>query len=720
MIFNQTSIGRCFFLITLICAFVGEISAASDLMEPDVRSSLERFERLSEDIKNESRNKRVKILFEDVLHVINEQVSGEGASCLLSHACRQEGGGETQENDEWIRKWNIDLKLAGVKTTLDYDHLHGGHFIPGFMSLSDYRFVMLFCTPACARRASDRSAGMFSEVQDISIKLRGGNSNFYIPIVLEGEPGSSIPALLNPMERYWYDARDKTAYYDVFFDILKYKLLQHLPRVDIDTLKSDFNHIKEGYIHGSHDEEIAEFYFLELRKRQREEAEARARQDVLRKRVRLLSTTTQDQESSSTDSSIDQVERLPHELRPFLTSSNDIEITTENVRRILSINQTTLSAFMHGIFVKNWMSSRGNTELLEILTRFTNIKKMKIQMKWVKENEENEFIECIERAVRFYPNLHELDISDCRLTNQTLLNILQNLSNSDCLKTLRVRRNYLSAGIIEEISVHYPSIVDLDIEKDEYPPLKNIVQWNAPSELYTLYHKAMTGYKAEYDQLMEMCKGNDSYVLSYGVLSALTKEGVEKALLLANTIDLDVLREKARKMDPEIQNNLGMVLYCLADFQEDSSIYMQEGYSWCRKAANVEFSEADISLSYYSVINEDIDAAIQHCERAGQKGNSSGFLKLGIALYPKKISETISPDERLEIGHKLWGYVEKAAELDNVDAQFWVAENCASVADVASGESARVIKEKMIRWYTKAAENGHERSREKLIELGLT
>ena len=61
-------------------------------------------------------------------------------------------------------------------------------------------------------------------------------------------PGSSIPALLNPMERYWYDARDKTAYYDVFFDILKYKLLQHLQRVDIDTLKSDFNHIKEGYM----------------------------------------------------------------------------------------------------------------------------------------------------------------------------------------------------------------------------------------------------------------------------------------------------------------------------------------------------------------------------------------------------------------------------------------------------------------------------------------
>ena len=79
--------------------------------------------------------------------------------------------------------------------------------------------------------------------------------------------------------------------------------------------------------------------------------------------------------------------------------------------------------------MKKWISTKGGRELLEILLKLSDIRRLKIEIDWKEEEKEEEIIEKIEISTSSYPKLELLDLSDCRLTDQQLLGILEGLQD---------------------------------------------------------------------------------------------------------------------------------------------------------------------------------------------------------------------------------------------------------------------------------------------------
>ena len=161
--------------------------------------------------------------------------------------------------------------------------------------------------------------------------------------------------------------------------------------------------------------------------------------------------------SDSVETRLDDISDIrKHMFKKFL------EITPENYEGLLQYSEmytTSFSSYDLGLFVKRWKSSLGTDSLLDLLLKFTNINKFKIEIVW--DNRDVDMSETISRSVQFFGNLGELTLSKCQLTDSGLEDILESLKNPDSLKILDIRENRLSESILPKIREYLMNLIDL-------------------------------------------------------------------------------------------------------------------------------------------------------------------------------------------------------------------------------------------------------------------
>ena len=407
----------------------------------------------------------------------------------------------------------------------------------------------------------------------------------------------------------------------------------------------------------------------------------------------------------------------------------NLEITPgnfEEIQRAAQSNPRVFETYEKGIYVKAWPSSKGGAALAALLKKFKNSKRLKIEISWEREKEEEEIIKAIGSAVGASSHLEELDLSNCRLTNQRLLGMLEGLHDSHKLKRLSIRENYFRAGIIELVKERLPNLKELDIETDEYPPLSEVTPWHGPSDLYQLYYKAFLGIREKYEELLGIQP--DPLVLSYRMLlayltngySQVNEETLPKVISLARDLPMDQLREMAVRGDPEAQNNLGFALI-IASGNHGNPELMKKAYRWFRKAASMSFIEAELGLSFCSEVRTDIEEAITHCKKAADNNHAGALLRLATTLYPRNVRMVVDiehgapmTDQGVQIMGAAFVAMRDAAIQGHVEAQFMFAE---CLERFEEGAHNVTVRRDRLEWYQRAATNGHVGARLKLEQL---
>jgi TPR repeat protein len=408
----------------------------------------------------------------------------------------------------------------------------------------------------------------------------------------------------------------------------------------------------------------------------------------------------------------------------------NIEITPDNfeeIQRMAQSNQGIFETYKKGVYVKGWSSSKGGVALAVLLKQFKQCKRLKIEINWEREKEEEEIIRAIGDAVGASAHLEELDLSNCRLTNQRLLRMLDGLQDSQKLKRLSIRENYFRAGIIELVRGRLTNLQEqeLDIETDEYPPLSEVTPWYAPSDLYNLYYRAFLGVREKYEELMTMHP--DPLVLSYRMLLAYLTNGysrnseatISNVISLARDIPMVQLREMAEKGNPEAQNNLGFALIIASGNQDDPEL-MRKAYRWFRKAASMNFIEAELGLSFCAEVRTNIEDAITHCKKAAENSHAGALLRLATTLYPRYVRMVVDiehgapmTDQGVQILAAATSAMKAAAVQGHVEAQFMFAESLEHIAP----RQEDIVKRERLEWYKRASNNGHEGARAKFEQL---
>ncbi len=143
-------------------------------------------------------------------------------------------------NNIFTLKLREDLIKAGIDVRLDQFNLLTGKSIRKYIkqiSNPDF-FIILLLTPKLKQRVIEKKGWIFDEVILIEQRLRIGN-NFYVPLLIEGDPESSIPDTLNPTDLLHKDFRNSAMYHQNFLEILREKLLQ--PRLLNPNLEDNFD-----------------------------------------------------------------------------------------------------------------------------------------------------------------------------------------------------------------------------------------------------------------------------------------------------------------------------------------------------------------------------------------------------------------------------------------------------------------------------------------------
>jgi len=141
-------------------------------------------------------------------------------SCFISYAWG------LAEHERWVRKFAEDLLDAGVDVILDdWDNAVIGSSVPRFISrLETCDFVVVVGTPQFLQKyhnkISSTGSVVAAEVDLIAQRLirTEQEKSSVLPILLEGEDRSSLPALLRG--RSYADFRDKKFYLVRLFDLI--------------------------------------------------------------------------------------------------------------------------------------------------------------------------------------------------------------------------------------------------------------------------------------------------------------------------------------------------------------------------------------------------------------------------------------------------------------------------------------------------------------------
>ncbi len=121
-----------------------------------------------------------------------------------------------------------------------------------------------------------------------------------------------------------------------------------------------------------------------------------------------------------------------------------LEITSGNYKQLAEVSQRYESSFMSyegGVIVKSWEKSNEFSALTDLLLSFSKLKKFKINCS---RKDKEELTEVIGRAVQFYEELLELDLSGCQLRDSNMEDIVESIVHPEKLKVVNVRESDLS------------------------------------------------------------------------------------------------------------------------------------------------------------------------------------------------------------------------------------------------------------------------------------
>lgn len=138
-----------------------------------------------------------------------------------------------------------------------------------------------------------------------------------------------------------------------------------------------------------------------------------------------------------------------------------LEITPNNYECLLQyseIHETAFNNYDRGVFIKQWKASSGTDKLLDLLFKFTHITKFKLDVMW--DQEGIDMAETISRSVQFFPSLSELTIAKCRLTDSSMIDVMESIERPTALKILDVRDNAISEGILVRIREYFTNLID--------------------------------------------------------------------------------------------------------------------------------------------------------------------------------------------------------------------------------------------------------------------
>ncbi len=409
-------------------------------------------------------------------------------------------------------------------------------------------------------------------------------------------------------------------------------------------------------------------------------------------------------------------------LRPHIRSGN-IEIapaSEEVIRASVASNGAAFRDWDRGVCVRGWKSSRGGPELLALLSTFSNLKRFKLKIDWESERDEEVVMRTVQTVVSTYHGLEELDVSGCRLTTDRLLEVLDGLRDARLIKRINVRGNFLRAGIIERLRSRLPDLEELEVEENEHPPT-NVVVWHSPSRLHQLYSQAVLGRRAEYDRLMAMEDGDDPLVFAYQLLLLVfgdrrPEQDMVTIDRFVRKVDKDRLREGAVRGDPEAQNCLGVVLMNV-DVRSEAA---GQAYRWLRKAADLGFVDADLSLGLFNQTKSDEGAAIEHYERATRGGSAAACVRL-MGLHGEKLVTRMRGLEGDALSAAILaqrdetiGNLRRAANMGHVVSQVQLAE---AISGLDGHSMPTELRREMYQLLRRAADSGHEGAKQKLREL---
>jgi hypothetical protein len=151
-----------------------------------------------------------------------------------------------------------------------------------------------------------------------------------------------------------------------------------------------------------------------------------------------------------------------------------LEITPQNFE---DIGRTALSypenfsRYNGGIFINGWnASSITESELLNLLHGFTDVTKFKVNILWDTDDYDTSEIIC--RTIQFFPNLSELFLANCRLTDTSVHEIIESLVHPCSLRTLDLTNNLVSEEVLIMLGTNCASLINLKTGLDEFklPP----------------------------------------------------------------------------------------------------------------------------------------------------------------------------------------------------------------------------------------------------------
>jgi Leucine-rich repeat (LRR) protein len=146
-----------------------------------------------------------------------------------------------------------------------------------------------------------------------------------------------------------------------------------------------------------------------------------------------------------------------------------LEINHDNYDTILNsckLHKDDIRKYEGGVFIKDWKVSVGFKPLIELLEPFRNIKSFKLKIDWTHWDEEENLARLMRKTILLYENLETLDISNCRLTDENMREIMESIQYPEKLRVLDVSHNPLSIKVRKNLQDYFENLVSLGSSQD--------------------------------------------------------------------------------------------------------------------------------------------------------------------------------------------------------------------------------------------------------------
>jgi V8-like Glu-specific endopeptidase len=256
----------------------------------------------------ELRKNAIEKAFLQILSSIRNEIKGLGPNCFISHAWKGNDPGEESGFDLFAVKFRNYLLEAGIHAFYDETPLREGmHTVPFMKQVGGAKFIAALLTVDYKQKSELSHTGTYQEVKKIEERL-GYDEEFYIPILLSGEEGDSIPSCLNPMGRSYEDFRNLYGIYSKIFKLLKEKFFHNLTSIDIDSKAKLFKGLEDEYKQGMKDGDLIEVWKVESEANRKKVLEEVAEREKLHNKV--ISEQLQEASSSLIKSISEQAQKL--------------------------------------------------------------------------------------------------------------------------------------------------------------------------------------------------------------------------------------------------------------------------------------------------------------------------------------------------------------------------------------------------------------------------